>query len=393
MKKTFILKILFGIILIIIGVFVFSFGYRYGYNQIPRPPVGLPADADFTLLWDVWYKLGEKYSGELDYQKMIYGAAQGLVRGLGDPYTVFFNPEDSQIFKDDIAGSFEGVGMEIGIRKGELTVVTPLEGTPAQKAGLLPGDIIMKIDDSFSRDIATDEAVKLIRGPKGTAVKLTIFREGWSDTKVFEISRDVIKIPNFQWEIINGDIAKIKVYQFSSGLDSDFSKIVPKILDSSAKKIILDLRSNPGGLLYEAQLMAGWFLNKGDMVTIESFGEGRDEKEYRAIGSGALFEYPTVILINQGTASGAEILAAALRDNRDDVKLIGEKSFGKGSVQEPVDLRGGALLKVTVAHWLTPNREMINEIGLTPDIEIKITEDDYKENRDPQLDKALEELK
>ncbi|MBU1045688.1 S41 family peptidase [Patescibacteria group bacterium] len=393
MKKTFILKILFPIILIIIGIFVFSFGYRYGYDQIPQPPEGLPAGVDFTLLWDVWHKLEEKYSGELDYQKMIYGAAEGLVSGLGDPYTVFFNPEDSQIFKDDISGSFEGVGMEIGIRKGELTVVAPLEGTPAQKAGLLSGDIIVKIGDTFSRDITADEAVKLIRGPQGTAVNLTIYREGWSDSKVFEIVRGVIKIPNVQWEIIGKDIAKIRVYQFSSGLDSDFSKMVPEILKSPAKKIILDLRNNPGGLLYEAQLMAGWFLKKGELVTIESFGEGKEEREYRTTGKESLLNYPIVVLINQGTASGAEILAAALRDNRNDVKLVGEKSFGKGSVQEPVDLRGGSLLKVTVAHWLTPNRDMINELGLTPNVEVKITEEDYNNDRDPQLDKAIELLK
>jgi carboxyl-terminal processing protease len=391
--KKFLLKILFLILAVIGGILIFSFGYKYGYDQIPKPPTGLPDDVDLTLLWDVWDKVEQKYSGNIDYQKMIYGAAAGLVKGLDDPYTVFFNPEDSEIFKADIAGSFEGVGMEIGIRKGELTVVSPLEGSPAQKAGLLPGDKIIKIDDTFSQDITADKAVKLIRGTKGTAVNLAIYREGWSDTKVFEIIRDVIKVPNLQWEIIDGDIAKIKVYQFSSGLDVDFSKIVPKILESPAKKIVLDLRNNPGGLLYEAQLMAGWFIQKGDMVTIESFGEGKEEKEYRATGSGALAGYPTVVLINQGSASGAEILAAALRDNRDNVKLIGEKSFGKGSVQEPIDLRGGALLKITVAHWLTPARKMINEIGLSPDIEVKITEEEYNDNKDPQLDRAIQELK
>jgi len=393
MKKLFILKILAPIIVIIIGILIFNAGYRYGYDQIPVPPEGLPDDVDLTLLWDVWDKIEENYSGEIDYQEMLYGAVGGLVSGLGDPYTVFFNPEDSRIFKDDISGSFEGVGMEIGVRKGELTVVAPLEGTPAQKAGLLSGDIIVKIGDIFSRDITADEAVKFIRGPKGTAVNLAIYREGWNDSKVFEIVREVIKIPNIQWELIEGDIAKVRVYQFSSGLDSDFSKIVSEILSSPAKKIILDLRNNPGGLLHEAQMMAGWFLKKGTVVTIESFGGGREEKEYRAIGRESLWNYPAVILINQGTASGAEILAAALRDNRDDVQLVGEQSFGKGSVQEPIDLRGGALLKVTVAHWLTPDREMINEKGLTPDVEVKITEDDYSNDRDPQLDKAIEILK
>jgi len=391
--KKFINKTLIGIIIIVSGFLIFNFGFQYGYDQIAEAPEDLPDGVDISILWDVWQKIEQKYSGEIDYQKMIHGAAKGMVSGLGDPYTVFFEPEDSKIFREDISGSFEGVGMEIGIRKGELIVVSPLEGTPAQRAGLLPGDKIVKIEEIFSRDITIEEAVKLIRGEKGTSVTITVYRDSWEKTEEFEITREVIKVPTIQWELIDNEIVKIKIYHFSATLNIDFSSIVQKILDSPAKKIIIDLRSNPGGLLHEAQLMAGWFLEKGDIVTIERFGENREDKEYLSMGNEALLKYPIVVLINQGTASGAEILAAALRDNRNDVKLIGEKSFGKGSVQEPIDMRGGSLLKITVAHWLTPKGDLISEVGLDPDIVIEMTEEDYQEARDPQLEKAIEVLK
>lgn len=381
--------------IIVIGAwtfFVYNFGFYQGNLQIPAPPEGLPAEVDISLLWDIWNKIEEKYAGEIDYQKLIYGAAEGLTRGLKDPYTTFFTPEDSKIFKDDIAGSFEGVGMEIGIKEGELTVVAPLENTPAKKAGLLPGDKIIKIDETHARGITIEEAVKLIRGEKGAAVILSILKEGWEESRDFTIIRDIINIPNTRWELIEGNIARVVIYQFSGTLNTDFKKIAQEIKNSPAESIILDLRSNPGGLLQEAQKLAGWFIEKGKIVTIEQFSEG-ESREYLAVGNEMFLKYPAVVLINQGTASGAEILAAALRDNRNDVKLIGEQSFGKGSVQEPVDLRGGALLKVTVAHWLTPNGELIQERGLTPDIEVKMTEEDYIEGRDPQLDRAVDILR
>lgn len=392
MKKI-LVKILIAIIIIVSGFAIFSFGFQYGYRQIPAPPKGLPENADITLLWDVWQKIKERYPGDIDHQKMIYGAVKGLVRGLGDPYTVFFSPEDSKIFRENITGSFEGVGMEIGLRKGELTIISPLEGTPAQKAKLLPGDKIIKVGEVFTRNISLEKAVKLIRGEKGTSVLLTIHRKGWDETREFKITREVIKIPTIQWEIIEGNIAKIRIYHFSGTLNADFTQMAQKVLEGPAKKLILDLRNNPGGLLREAHLVAEWFLEKGDIITIESFGEDRKQKKHLAMGNEALKGYPIVVLINQGSASGAEILAAALRDNRDNVKLIGEKSFGKGSVQEPVDLRGGSLLKVTVARWLTPKGELISGVGLEPDIVVEMTEEDYKEKRDPQLEKAIEVLK
>ncbi len=393
MKKI-LTKILIATVIITSGFAIFSFGFRYGYEQIPEAPKELPSDVDITLLWDVWNRIEQKYAKDFDYQTMVYGAAKGLAESLGDPYTIFLPPEDSKIFMDDVSGAFQGVGMEISIKDGGLTVVTPLEGTPAQRVGLLPGDKIVKVEDVYTRDITVEEAVKMIRGEKGTKVKLAIYREGWENTKDFEITRDIIKIPSTKLEIIDGNIAKVSVYQFSGNLSSEFIKIVDIIVhDSSIEKLILDLRNNPGGLLSEAQNMAGWFLERGDVVTVERFGGEKEDREYLAAGNKLLRDYPLVILINQGSASGAEILAAALRDNKNNVKLIGKKSFGKGSVQEPIELRDGSLLKITVANWLTPNGELIDQVGLEPDIEVEMTEEDYKEGRDPQLEKAIEILR
>ncbi|MEA3452802.1 MAG: S41 family peptidase [Patescibacteria group bacterium] len=393
MKKI-LIKILISIIIVISGFALFSFGFDYGYQQIPQAPEELPSDVDITLLWDVWNRIEEKYPKDFDYQEMVYGAAKGLAGSLDDPYTTFFTPEDSKIFMDEISGEFQGVGMEISIKDGGLTVVTPLEGTPAQKAGLLPGDKIIKVEETYTKDMTIEEAVKMIRGKKGTKVKLSIYRGSWESTRDFEIIRDIIKIPSTKLEIIDGNIAKVNIYQFPGNLSYEFAKITDAIVhNDSIEKIILDLRNNPGGLLSQAQSMAGLFLERGDVVTVERFGGDQEDREYLAAGNELLKNYPLVILINQGSASASEILAAALRDNKNNVKLIGEKSFGKGSVQEPIHLRDGSLLKITVANWLTPNGKLIDQVGLEPDIVIEMTEEDYEEDRDPQLEKAIETLR
>lgn len=387
-KKSFILFLLIIAILVSFGL-----GTWFGKSQVVCE-VCPAQDVDFSLFWQTWQKIEEKFVNpeEFDEQKMIYGAISGMVESLNDPYTVFLNPEDTKKFMEDVTGRFEGVGMEVGIRKNQLQVISPLEGTPAQKAGMLPGDRIMKIDGADTWDITIEEAVRLIRGEKGTEVILTILRKDWDTSQEISIIRGVIEIPSLKMEMIEDDIAYIKLYQFSERAGYDFKKAAIEILNKQNSQIILDLRNNPGGYLDVANDIAGWFLEKGDIVTIEEFGDGRKNKEYKAGGNGAFLEYKIVILINQGSASGSEILAGALRDNR-QILLIGETTFGKGSVQELEQLEEGSSLKITVAKWLTPNGEFITNKGLEPDIKVEMTEEDYKEGRDPQLDRAIEIIK
>ncbi len=353
-----------------------------------------PENLDFSLFWEAWSKLQEKYvdKGKLDAKEMIYGAISGMVKSLEDPYTVFLKPEDAKRFVEDIKGSFEGVGMEIGIRKDQLQVIAPLEGTPAQKAGLRAGDKIVKINDKSTADLTVEEAVNLIRGPKGTEVTLTISREEWEETKDIKVVRGTIEVPSLKWELKEGNIAYLKIYQFSEKAAFDFRKAAIEILESPAQEIILDLRNNPGGYLEVAQDIAGWFLERGEIVAIEDFGEGKEQTFYKAQGNAKLLPYPMVILINKGSASASEILAGSLRDNR-GIKLIGETSFGKGSVQELETLKEGSSLKITTAKWLTPKGDSITDKGLEPDIKVEMTEKDYEEDKDPQLDKAIESLR
>lgn len=389
-------KIVF--IWILLAVFIFgaiSGIYWYKLQQpttiegVKNQQLGQPENVDFSLFWDAWKILQQKYPKELNPQEMVYGAISGMVKSLGDPYTVFLSPQETKRFKEDyVSGQFEGVGMEIGIRKQQLQVISPLENTPAKRAGLRAGDKILKIGDQDTVDMTIEEAVSLIRGPKGTEIKLTIIRNGWQKPQEFTIVREVIQIPTLTWELKEGDIAYIKIYQFSQKTAGDFALAAQQIQKSPATRIILDLRDNPGGFLEVAKDIAGWFLERGEIVTIEKFAEGK-ETLYRAQGPSSLKKYPTVVLINQGSASASEIVAGALRDNK-GILLIGEKSFGKGSVQELEELGNGAALKFTVANWLTPRGNLISDKGLEPDMKIEMTEEDFEQNRDPQLQKAIE---
>ncbi|MDP3883220.1 MAG: S41 family peptidase [Candidatus Staskawiczbacteria bacterium] len=383
-------KIIYSAIFVICLAGAFGLGAWFGVTKLTYN-VPQPEGIDFSLFWDAYNKLQDNFIDptKIDNQKIIYGAIEGMAKSLDDPYTDFFNPEQAHRFQQDLSGSFEGIGVEIGIKKDLLTVIAPLEGTPGQRAGLKAGDIILKIDGKDSTNITTDDAVNLIRGAKGTDVTLTIAREGWTSSKDIKITRGTITIPPLKWELKNGNIAYIQIFQFDESLSPDFNVAAREILQSPARKIILDLRNNPGGYLEVAQTIAGWFLQNGQTVTIEDLGANKEQKIYKAEGNASLSGYPVVVLINEGSASASEILAGALRDNM-GVQLIGVKSFGKGSVQEVINLRGGSFLKITIAKWLTPNGNSISEVGLEPDIKVDITEQDIEEEKDPQLDKALE---
>jgi carboxyl-terminal processing protease len=393
--------IIFLLLLGLFGSFASGFyaGRIYGYvvpiERVANIDAGQPEDVDFSLFWDAWRVVQEKYAGteELDIQGMVYGAIQGMVDSLGDPYTVFLPPDESKRFLEDIAGSFSGVGMEIGIRDGQLRVIAPLEGTPAEAAGLRAGDYIVRIgEDVFTSDIGIDEAVSLIRGPEGSVVTLAILREGWDEAKEFTIERGVINIPSMTWEFRDDDVVHIRLFQFSEIARHDFQKVANEILASSTDKIILDVRNNPGGFLEVAVDIAGYFLERGEVVVIEDKGGTQDEKEYKARGNSRLKDFSIVVLINEGSASASEILAGALRDQR-GAQLIGAKSFGKGSVQELEEFKDASSLKVTIANWLTPNGNLITGVGLEPDIAVPVTDEDREAGVDPQVQKAIEVLK
>jgi len=381
---------------------IFSLGgfsaYYYLKQYAPAPsPIsgvtnleeGKPPGVDFSVFWDTWRAIQNQYVGRnnLDAQKMVWGAAEGLVQSLGDPYSSFLSPAEYKDFTTSLSGKFEGIGIEIGSRKGVLTVIAPLEGTPAKEAGLASGDQILKIDDTPTGGLTLDEAVKMIRGPKGTRVKLSIMRQGWNEAKDFVITRGIIDIKSVTWEPIDQDIALINIHNFNEKSFDEFRDVAGQVAASGRDKIILDLRDDPGGYFESAIYIAGWFLKRGDVAVKESEGEEPFVcRGCRANGNGAFLNHKVVVLINGGSASASEILAGALRDNR-GIKLIGEKTFGKGSVQEIKDIRGGAAVKITVAKWLTPSGTDITEKGLAPDFEVKNPADG---GADLQLEKAKE---
>jgi len=386
---------------LIVLVLIFGLGYFLGgsnqpsigeveglVNKEPGQDIGI----DFSLFWDAWRVIEKDYvnRGDLNRQNMIYGAITGLLDSLDDPYSVFMEPENSKKFLDDIKGSFEGIGAEIGMRKGILTVISPLEGNPAQKAGLRAGDKILKVDDTLTADLTLDEAVNLIRGEKGVEVILLVARDDWDEAKEINIIRDIIQIPIIKWEMKDNNIAYVQFYHFTENSANQFENTIKEIFNAGAQGLILDVRNNPGGYLDVAVDIASWFLPKRELVVTEDYGDG-NKNEHLSKGYQTLEDMPTVVLINQGSASASEILAGALRDIR-GIQLVGQKSFGKGSVQQLEKMRGGSSIKITVAKWLTPSGISIAEEGIMPDFEIEITNEDFEEMRDPQLNKALELL-
>lgn len=369
-------------------------------REIVNQNAGQPKEVDFGLFWEVWNAMHQKYvdPSKLDMQKMLYGAIEGMVNSVGDPYTVFFEPPVSKKFQEEISGAFGGVGIEIGERDGIVTVIAPIKDSPAFKAGIIAGDKVVKVDSNSTAGLSIEEVVNMIRGKKGTKVLLTIARTGEDKTRDFELTRDTIKIPSLKWEMLDGNIAYLQLYTFNQNIDSEFEEASREILNSSATRLILDLRNNPGGLLESAINLAGWFLDPNQIVTMEEFKDGTRE-QFKSQGNGALKIYPTIILMNGGSASASEILAGALHDNK-NIQIVGEKSFGKGSVQELEKFANGSSLKVTIAKWLTPNGRSITDLGIEPNVEVKLPEKPEpgtlefgKVGKDPQLDKAIDLLK
>lgn len=360
---------------------------------------GEPSDVNFASFWKVWNLINEKYvpasttAKTVTEEKKVYGAIEGLASSLGDPYTVFFPPVESEIFATAVRGNFEGVGMEVLAQGGAITVISPLKNSPASRAGILAGDKIIKIDNQETTALSTEDAVQLIRGQRGTAVKLTISRS--SVKAPFEVSvvRDTIDLPVINTRSLPGGVFVIELYSFSENSPNLFRGALREFILSGDDKLVLDLRGNPGGYLEAAIDMASWFLPASKVVVREDFGGKEEEKAYRSRGYDIFKDnLKFVILVDKGSASASEILAGALKEHGKAI-LVGETTFGKGSVQELIDITSNTTLKVTVARWHTPNGESISEKGVTPDYPVTRTTTDMQNGVDPQMDKALEVLR
>jgi carboxyl-terminal processing protease len=394
------------IALLLIGVIFFS-GFYFGrFTQSDESKIASVINkenangtkVDFAPFWKAWEIINEKYvatnsttTERVSDQARVWGAIEGMTASLGDPYTTFFPPVEARSFAEEISGNFEGVGMEVGIRDGVLTVVSPLKGTPAYNAGIKSGDKVIQIDKTLTAALSQEEAINLIRGKKGTTVKLTIVREGIKDPFEINVVRDVIDIPTIDTET-KGDVFVIHLYNFSAISSNSFRDALRKFVESGKYKLILDLRGNPGGYLESAIDMASWFLPAGKTVVKEDFRNAQDAQVYRSKGYNIFnSNLKMVVLIDGGSASASEILAGALHENG-VATLVGTQSFGKGSVQELVPVTSDTSLKVTIAKWLTPNGISISHGGLTPDVVVKLDEKEFLKGNDTQLNKALEIL-
>ncbi|MGB8816221.1 MAG: S41 family peptidase [Minisyncoccia bacterium] len=406
MNKEFILKYKISLIIALFSFIFFIGGYFVGFGNsinsfrsvtlIDTTSSDIKVeDVNMDEFWQVWKLLDSKFVSKkgkvVTTDEKIWGAISGLTNAYGDPYTVFMPPQESKIFNSDISGNFEGVGMEIGIKNSLLTVVAPLKGTPAFNAGIKTGDVIVSINGSSTDVMSVDEAVRLIRGKAGTEVNFKIFREGIKDYLNIKVARGIINIPTIDTEM-KGDVFIIRLYNFYANSPDLFRGALREFVSSGKAKLIIDLRGNPGGYLDAAVDMASYFLPLGKTIVTEDFAGKADNIVYRSKGYGLFNEnLKLVILIDGGSASASEILAGALQDNSLS-KLVGMKSFGKGSVQELLNITGNTSLKVTVAKWLTPSGRSISDEGLIPDYEIDNTKNNPK-NLDLQELKALEILK
>jgi carboxyl-terminal processing protease len=334
----------------------------------------------------VYDKLRDQFDGKLETQKLIDGAKKGLVDAAGDPYTVYFTNDEAKKFKNDLDGKFSGIGAELGKKDDALQVVSTIDESPARKAGLQAGDVIVKVNDDDTNGWSIDQAVSKIRGDRGTTVKLTIARS--QQLKEFSIVRDDIVNPSVNSSIIADNIGYMRISRFADDTAGLAKQGAADFKAKGVKGVILDMRGNGGGYLTAAQAVSSLWLKQGDLIVEE---RGNESDKLTANGSPVLAGVPTVVLIDGGSASASEITAGALHDHN-AAKLVGVKSFGKGSVQQIIDLTSGGQLKVTVAKWFTPNGVNISKEGIKPDTEVTASDDDLSAGRDPQKDKAIELL-
>lgn len=382
--------------------------YKPEIHVISKEPPARLKSVDFSLFWNVWDKVEQSYYDKkaVDPQKFLNGAISGLVNSLGDPYTVYLPPVQNSEFKQGMAGQFEGIGAQLDMKGNQIIVVAPLDGSPAQKKGIKAGDAIIKVDDQLTTGWNLNQAVEKIRGPKGSQVVLTIVHKSESDQKKIVITRDTISIKSVDgWikqikEIENVNIKGkedekvmyIRLSQFGDNTNREWLSLVNSLTleknkQKNIKGVVLDLRNNPGGYLQDATFIASEFIKDGNVV-IQEKGDGEKET-FSVARKGLLTDLPVVVLINKGSASASEIVAGAIRDHKRG-KLVGETSFGKGTIQQAEDLGEGAGIHITVAKWLTPNETWVHGKGLEPDVKAEV--DTKDQTHDAQLEKAIMEL-
>jgi carboxyl-terminal processing protease len=388
--KNFLFTTLLLITSFVLGGFYFQ---DYVYTFI-SPNSSLSSNLETNSLQKVYNFLKDEYlypNQINDKSKAEIGAVKGMVNSLNDPYTVYFSKEEYTDFTENLEGQFQGIGAEIGIRDEQLVIITPIEGTPASKAGLLAGDAIITIDGENTFGLTIEKAVTKIRGKKGTEVKLEISREGQSELKEFKIIRDTIDLPNIEVEEKDG-IGIVYMSQFQLETKSELDQAIAKLIEKGVKGIVLDLRNNPGGYLQSAVEVTELFVPKGSVAVIEKGRDGKIIEELKTKKSPKYENVKLVILVNQGSASASEIVAGALRDLK-QIKLVGQKTFGKGVVQSTKEFKDGSALKYTIAEWFTPSGKAINKEGIKPDFEVKLSTEDIKNNKDVQIEKAIEIIK
>ncbi len=406
----------------VISLIAFFGGYYFGVNKVAvdwknynpqisvtgkEPPTGV-TNIDFTQFWTVWQKVEAGYydKSKIDTKKMVNGAIAGALQSLDDPFTVYLPPVQNNNFKQGLAGQFTGIGAELSMKGKDIIVIAPLGGSPAEKAGVKAGDIIIKVDGTATNTWTLAQAVEKIRGPKGTDVTISVLhKEATGKIVDIKITRDVITVKSVDgWVKKTKDIdniskfksdntvAYIRLTQFGDNTNKDWTALINNLNEKIKKEknfkgVILDLRNNPGGYLTDAVFIASEFVPEGSPVVSEE--NAFEQKTLTAPRKGLMLDYPVVVLINRGSASASEIVSGALRDIK-KIKLIGETSFGKGTVQQAEDLGSGSGIHITVAKWLTPNDTWVNGKGLKPDIEVQL--DPKDPSRDTQLEKAIEEL-
>lgn len=393
---------------IAISIVVLALGFGAGFWIAARANEGAglfiatpPEGVDFSPVWKAWDVIDEKFvpaavatttkvasTTEEANQRRMWGMIQGLAESLGDPYTFFLPPKENELFAEDIKGEFTGVGMEIAVREKALVVVSPLKDTPADRAGIKSGDHIIEIDGTDTTGMDVSTAVSHIRGPKGTQVALRISREGWSESRTFTITREVINVPTVITKTEDA-VFVIEMRSFTAVSPELFRGALREFVESGRTRLILDMRGNPGGYLDAAVEMASWFLPSGRIVVTEDYAGHADNIVHRSRGYDVFNEnLRMVILVDRGSASASEILAGALQ-HYGIATMVGERTFGKGSVQELVEITSNTALKLTVARWLGPDGEQIPLDGLKPDIDVKRSDEDREAGRDPQMDAAM----